>query len=381
MTVAAPLIRPFVAERFARRNDLSSLISPPYDVISPAERSALASRSAANIVHLIVPEGPGDRYEHAAHLLDAWRRDGTLERDAGPTVSILRQQFTTTDGVACARTGLIAAVCAEPYARGRVRPHERTHAGPKEDRLRLVRATRTVLEPLLFLSRDSNGGLDALLRRETSRVADIEAILDQVGISLWIVPAARAMTTLESLRSQPLYVADGHHRYETAAAYALEQPGSDWTMGVIVGTGDPGLVVLPTHRALVGGHADRSALERVVAAAAESTGSANSDCLIVWPDGSRVPVRLRRDGGPEVPLVSLIERVLVAPLLATSSGGRLIYAHDERSLTARCDVAVLLHPTPVEDVLGVADAGGTMPPKSTFFYPKVPSGVVLGPLG
>lgn len=383
MSESRSLIRPFIAERFAQRDRLNALVSPPYDVISPAQRAELAAKDPANIVHLILPEAPGDRYEHAARLLDAWRRTGVLERDPGPTVSILRQRFTTSDGAAHTRTGLVAAVCAEPYSCGRVRPHERTHRGPKEDRLRLVRATRTALEPLFFLSRDVEGGLDDLLRRETSRAPDGEAGLADVELSLWVVPDDRAAAALERLRSGPLYIADGHHRYETAAAYATEQREADWVMGLIVRTGDPGLVVLPTHRIIVPGQSGPSAFERIVARAGDEAPPAESDCTIIWPNGRDVPLRLRRDGADEDPLVARVERALVAPFLAVSEGGSLVYTHDEETARSRVEsggVAVLLRPTPVEEVLAVADAGGVMPPKSTFFYPKVPSGLMLAPL-
>lgn len=377
-----PLVRPFVAERFAQRDRLSDLLSPPYDVISPAQRAELMARDPNNIVHLILPEGPGDRYEHAARLLETWRGSGALECDPGATVSVLRHRFTTPDGTAHVRTGLVAAVCAEPYAYRRVRPHERTHSGPKEDRLRLVRATRTALEPLFFLSRDVRGGLDDLLRRETSRAPDVEAALADEELSLWIVPADRADGALDSLRSDPLYIADGHHRYETAAAYATERRDADWIMGFITSTGDPGLVVLPTHRVVVDGRSGRSAFEPVVARAGDRAPPDESDCTVVWPDGDDLSLRLR-GGADTEPLVARVERILVTPLVTASQGSKLVHTHDEHAARLRVrsgGVAVLLRPTSVEEVLAVADAGGTMPPKSTFFYPKVPSGLVIGPL-
>lgn len=381
MTALPELVRPFVGARFAGRHDVSALISPPYDVISPSERSALAAQSSANIVHLTLPAGAEDRYDSAARLLRMWREDGTLERDGGPSVRVLRERFRTPDGAEHVRSGMIAGVCAEPYSRGRVRPHERTHKGPKEDRLKLLRATRTVLEPLFFLARDGGGGLLELLRTEAAHRPDVEASLGGVQISVWVVPAERAAGALASLRAEPLYIADGHHRYETAAAYAEEQPDADWTMGFIAGATDPGVVVLPTHRVIVS-NADRHALEQVVAAVAEPTAKGDHDCTVVWPDGRDVAVRLHRDGGPDGPLVALVERLLVTPLLATSAGSELVYTHEEDDARSRAanGVALLVRPTVVEEVLSVADAGGTMPPKSTFFYPKVPSGIVLGPL-
>jgi uncharacterized protein (DUF1015 family) len=383
MTDQPPLVRPFVAERFVARLNPDALISPPYDVISPQRRAELA-RDEHNIVHLILPEGQGDRYAHAAAVLNRWRSAGVLEADPEPTVSILRQTFTTPDGNQHERTGIVVAVTAEPYAEGRVRPHERTHRGPKEDRLALLRATHATLEPLLFMSRDADGRLRTFLEAETQRSADSRATLDGAAISLWVVPAARAGAAIVGVGGAPLYIADGHHRYETAGAHAADRPEENWTLGMIVATSDPGLVVLPTHRVIVGGHLALDGLKQALPSL-EQPSNGGHDCIVVWPDGEEKSIRLpRAETGAEAAelLVARVERLVVAPLLS-ASGGKLVYTHDvgaARELAAQGGVAVLVNPTPVDDVLAVADAGGVMPPKSTFFYPKVPSGLLLAAL-
>lgn len=384
MTGQPALVQAFVAERFAPRLPLDGLISPPYDVISQERRAALA-RDSHNIVHLILPEGQGERYAHAAGLLDEWRDTGVLEADPAPTVTIVRQAFATPDGSKHARTGVVVGVSAEPYESERVRPHERTHRGPKEDRLALLRATHATLEPLLFLSRDENGALEAFLETETHRAPDARASLDGVTISLWTVSASLAGTVLDELCRTSLYIADGHHRYETAVAHGAEHPGEAWTLGMIVATRDPGLVVLPTHRVIVDLHANQSRLEDTISALDRARGSRH-DCAVVMPDGAEIPLSLMRtaeDGGDGMELlIERVERLVVTPLLG-ASGGRLVYTHDSetaRDLSKRGGVAVLVHPTPVGDVLAVADTGGVMPPKSTFFYPKVPSGLLIASL-
>ena len=157
-----PLVAPFSAERYSNLEDLSKLIAPPYDVVSSSDRETLANRDEHNIVRLILPEAPeaeGDRYAHARTVLDGWRADGTLVPDGDPAVYVVQQVFTTPDGEERTRTGVIAAVAAEPFAEGRVKPHERTHKGPKQDRLALMRATDAMFESLFMFARDDSGHL------------------------------------------------------------------------------------------------------------------------------------------------------------------------------------------------------------------------------
>ena len=146
-----PLVAAFRGERYAPAVSLTAVLAPPYDVIAPAERETLAARDPHNVVHLILPDGNGDRYAHAARLLEQWRGAGTLITDQAPGVYVVRQRFGTADGMTHERTGVIAAVAAEPFAAGRVRPHEHTHAGPKQDRLALRRGTGTLCAGLLRL--------------------------------------------------------------------------------------------------------------------------------------------------------------------------------------------------------------------------------------
>lgn len=379
-----PLVRPFAAERYSGRRGLRRLIAPPYDVVSPARRAQLAAADARNIVHLTLP-APPEPYRQAADTLRAWREAGILVRDLEPTVTIVRQDFVAPTGSAGSRTGFIAAVRAEAYATRRVRPHERTRAGPKADRLQLLEATATVLEPILLLARDVDGAIAGFLDAESEGAPDATADLDGVRHTLWIAPGERAEPVLTSLRDGPLYVADGHHRYETAAAYAGRHARADWVTALIVPATDPGVAVLPTHRLLRGGVVNRERFHGAIAGLLEpATGNA-ADCTIIWPDGREERLALRGDSTREVRTARLDSQV-VAPLLEAAEGGAVLeYTPDEAEARAgaragELSAAVLLPPTPVIEVFAVADAGGFMPPKSTYFYPKVPAGLVLGPL-
>src|SRR5574341_1399060 len=175
---AKALVAPFRGERYSAGVRLSDVVAPPYDVIDEAGRAALTKRHAANVVHLILPPGDGGRYLRAARTLAEWRGRGLLSPDAGPGLYLVQQRFATPDGATYIRTGVIAAVAAEPFSRGRVRPHERTHAGPKQDRLDLLRATQTMCEALLMLSRDPTGALRRGLAEVTAGPPLAEAQLE-----------------------------------------------------------------------------------------------------------------------------------------------------------------------------------------------------------
>ncbi len=253
-TTRPQLVVPFRGVRFATAESPSRLIAPPYDVITPPERARLAASESHNIVHLILPEATSgkDRYAHAAELLATWRKDGVLAADATPAVYVLAQEYQATgDGRAWrTRMGMFAALAAEPYETRRVRPHERTHASPKADRLALLRATRTNLESIFLLAPDPDGALLAGLRQVTATAPVAQAELAGERMKLWVVGGKEASRLTALASRAPLYIADGHHRYETAVAYALEMPQADRVLSFIVAAADPGLTVLPTHRVI-----------------------------------------------------------------------------------------------------------------------------------
>jgi len=393
----APLVVPFTGERYAALDRLSDLIAPPYDVIGPGERLTLAAREPHNVVHLTLPEGRPDGYAAAAKLLERWRGEGVLHQDAGPSVYVVQQEFLMPDGRARLRTGVIAGLHVEPYELGRVRPHERTHAEPKADRLALARAIATMPEAIFLLARDERGHLRRRLDGVTRHAPTVVAELDGVGIGLWRVGGVQGREIAHAVDHGPLYIADGHHRYETALRYREENPAATHVPALIVPIADPGLVALPTHRIVDGQSVDAEVLlpllgERFVVEEREAELDPQGlleglvgrkpAAVIALPSG-RIYALTARAPSEECLEIAVIERDVVQPVVhAAGQGAALRYSADPGAVfdaLARGTAAagVLVRPTPVERVLEVADARGVMPPKSTYFMPKVPSGLVL----
>src|SRR2546425_5155236 len=228
----ADLVAPFQGERYAAVERLSALIAPPYDVIDQAERARYAALAAKNTVNVMRPKAPPappaapggpeeDRYRVAAERLATWRRTGVLRRDPQPVLYVLAQDFTLPTGERLTRRGVFAAVAAEGYEPRRVRPHERTHAGPKADRLALMRATTTNIESIFLLAPDRDRALADAVAHASQGTPDATAELNGVGIRLWIAHDPSPFPPPPS----PLYIADGHHPHENASAHALGNPG------------------------------------------------------------------------------------------------------------------------------------------------------------
>ena len=397
VSMSSTLFTPIRAERYRARERLSELIAPPYDVVSPEARSALASRSPHNIVHLTLPEGSPDRYTAAARVLAQWRAADVLERDADPALYVIQQEFLTPGGQAHVRTGVIGGLLAEGYESRRVRPHERTHRGPKEDRLALGRATRTAVEPILVLTRDARDHLrrrlDGVTRHEPTAVAE----LDGVGVGIWRVSGVQAVEVARAVGDGPVYIADGHHRYETATTLRAELPTALRIPALVVPVRDPGLVVLATHRLVHGAPVDVAGMMPawsecfvVERREPELDPQGMLDALgprpaavVVLPDGQVLALSARTDHDGELE-IALVEREIVQRLTrAAGSEASVSYAAvpgEVFDAVARgASAGVLVRATPAERVLMVADAEGIMPPKSTYFAPKVPSGLVILP--
>lgn len=398
---------PFAAERFGDLQNLSDLISPPYDVITAEGREKLEQRDPRNIVRLILPNGNGDRYALAAKRLEAWREDGTVIRERDQGVYVLRQTFTTKAGVRHVRTGLLAALSVEDYHTGRVKPHERTHRGPKEDRLALMRATKTMFEALFMLAPDPHESLKDALIATTAQPALAEAQLEGVEIGLWAVTgeAGRGLAALAG--EEAVYIADGHHRYETAVAYRGENAAARRTLALIVSRADPGLVVLPTFRIVErSGLTGKELTELLDEAcevrrlqrgenAARLAGELEGGCVVCLLDGT-YEVSERTDATlPRMTLnldpavhrlnVARVDALVVDAIRKRAGGPAAVrYSADPAEVMAAVEAGaagVLLPATGVDDVIAVADAGGFMPQKSTYFQPKVPSGLVMMSVG
>jgi uncharacterized protein (DUF1015 family) len=335
-------VKPFRAERYdeSKAGPLEQLVAPPYDVISPEQRREYLARSPYNVVHLTLP----DDEEEAARDLATWRGSGVLGRDEEPGYWFLSQDYVGPDGIDRTRSGLVASLRAEPYERGVVLPHERTHSGPKEGRLRLLRATRTQLEPIFLLY---EGELSAPPSREPD--------LRSGGDKLWRIDDAPTFDDVE------LLIADGHHRYETALAYA-EEGGSPYLMVVLVPTRQEGLTIFPTHR--VAEHVNGTRGTPIDEPGEELPG------VVVYRDGGYE--LLEGDGFD----AEIVERVAPQGVTYTPQREDAIATVDRGDAEA----AFLLRPTRIEDVWAVARRGETMPQKSTYFFPKLTSGLLFHPL-
>ena len=339
-----PIVRPFSALRYdpGVAGPLDALVAPPYDVIGDEARRDYLARSPYNVVHLTLPDSPED----AAHDLAAWRESGVLTA-APPSFWWVAQDFTGPDGVARTREGFAASVEASPYAQGDVLPHERTHAGPKEGRLRLLRATRTQLEPI-FLLYDADAPFS---RPDAEPAADVT----ESGVRTRIWPIEAGEATIEA----PLLIADGHHRYETAVAFREEEPSASHTFAILVSSRAPGLEIFPTHR-----------IVQQVGDVPGDEVDGPADGVTLYRDGRYLRVRTDDDFGPRV-----VESFAPEGVTYTAYADEAIAAVDSGAAQA----AFLLQPVTVEQVSRFAHAGETMPQKSTFFFPKLTSGLLLYP--
>jgi uncharacterized protein (DUF1015 family) len=382
--------------------DLSAVLCPPYDVISAAERAALAARDPHNAVALELPPS----YEAAATTLAAWRRDGVLRRDERPLVYVYEQRYGDGEVERIARS-FFCRLRLEPYGPDSgVRPHEHTLSAPKEDRFQLLSATRVNLSPVLFLYDDAAGGaasgglMDALISAPAPAPA-VAAGPGGVSQRLWAIDpeqVSAARELLDLAGRNPLTIADGHHRYETALRYR-DTPGAapdaDYVMALLYDAHSGGLALRPWHR-VISGPLTAQAFEGRTARDADdlidqmrlAEADASPGIFGVWTrDGGRI---LKIDPSPpgelDVDILSsTLPQMIGSSTDELNASGRLTYTSDaDQAIAAvnsrRAEVAFLVRPTPVESVLSVAAAGGFMPPKSTYFHPKAATGLVFNPL-
>jgi len=352
------VVNPFRALRYAdSAGALDTLVAPPYDVISPAQRDELRAGSPHNVVHLTMP----DAEEDAAGDLVAWREEGVLVEEP-PAFWAVAQDYVGPDGIARRREGIVASLTVEPYATKTVLPHERTHAGPKEERLRLLRATRMQLEPIFLLY---DGPAPA---GPPDRAPDLEV----EGAQLWRLDDPKLAKAFET---KQLLIADGHHRYETAVAYHEEEgtPESAQMLVVLVSTEDPGLEIFPTHRLFA--EPRRLEGERVEVADPESaleTLTGERPAVVEVTDDESAIVR--GDAGLlDVQLVDTLGHEGISYTPDTGEALRRVYEGEAA-------VAYLMRPTRIEDVFERARAGEVLPQKTTYFFPKLISGLLFHPL-
>lgn len=426
-----PQFMPFRGLRYtAAAGPLSELLAPPYDVITPAQQRMLAAQNPHNAVRLELAEGGDERYAQVAGQVEEWTRSGMVRRDDTPMLYVYEQEFVE-EGRVFYRRALIAAVEAQPWDEGAVKPHEFTMSGPKEDRLKLLQATGIQFSPVFMIARDRAGQLAQFLETTiVSRPPDGTATtIDGDHHRFWAIEASTyEMRQVAPLLGESFYIADGHHRYETAVNYRnwraeqgqlpRDHPAR-FAMTAIVGASDPGLLIRPIHR-MVPRTAPADWRERVAGAfeithvkliggAAERAAELASllmadpaNIVAIGLEPGQVHLLRRQQGVPlagQVPgdrseawaaiAPNVLRYGVLEPLWAISDedlrAGVVEYSHDTNEVLKFLDarpgsVAFLLNPVTIGSVMGLADQGERMPQKSTFFHPKLGTGLVFHPL-
>jgi uncharacterized protein (DUF1015 family) len=423
-------IAPFRGVLYRDAGDAGKLLAPPYDVLSPEDRARYAALDPHNVVELILPRGDGDeRYAHAARLWAEWQRDGTLVRDEKPAIYRYHQIFEA-EGRTHTRKGFIALLRLTGFGEGPVMPHERTLAGPKIDRLKLMRACRAHFSPIFMLYSDPQRTTDRAFESHESVAPLYDArTLDGVQQRLWRVHDASSIRQVaDFLATERVYIADGHHRYETMIALRNElraadtraagDPHSALHFGCVYFSNmdDPQLVVLPTHRVVhdVAGFDAAKLMEELKQYfAIETRPWADAPAVrgILAEKGAQAPsfaialpghpvihyLTLRADVVPPVSGAEVVRHLDVTLLHALVLEARLGisraaqekqtnlgYVKDTaqalgiaRAGEGGAQAVFLMNPTPVAQVKAVADGGEVMPQKSTYFVPKLASGIVM----
>jgi uncharacterized protein (DUF1015 family) len=412
-------LRAFRALRYTpAAGPLERLLAPPYDVIGSEMREEFAQASGHNIVWLTLPEAlPDDRsqfvrYARSAARLEQWRRDGVLAPEGRPSLYRLAQTFEVPNlGATATRTALLALIRVRPYSEGEVLPHEQTFPKHKEDRLRVLESTRAHLESIFGLYEDPDGSLhQQVATAPATRVAEVATAFDGVASRLDRIDEAEAVQgLLRAFSSQRVWIADGHHRYETAATFRASLPPSDedipedYMMMALTSMEDRGLVLLPTHRILKRLEMAPSQIEAAVQDAFECEHVPSSALPgrlrqdgpgtfgIALPGGQGLLARVRdrealttgKPGGERLKNldVSILHGAIFADRLALTGTDFFDYTRSDDEAIASVEhgapAAFLMSPPSVDDMRAVALNGELMPQKSTYYHPKLPSGLAI----
>jgi uncharacterized protein (DUF1015 family) len=438
-----PIVAPLRGLRYDPKHvgALSQVIAPPYDVIDAALQKELYERHPANVIRLeLNREEPGDdersnKYTRAARFLQEWRKQGVVMQEPAAALYVYHQEFEV-EGRSFVRRGVMARVRLERFGTGSIHPHEETMSGPKQDRLLLTRACRANLSQVFGLYPDPAGEVQAVLDAAVAGQPPLEAT-DHLGVRsrMWPVSAEGVATKVAGLMGpKPVFIADGHHRYETAcnyrdevaAAWAAEHGGeplpadhpANFVLMMIVGMSDPGLIVLPTHRLFVepvvatlkdlqarlgdafvtrpagtGPEAAPAVWDEIEAENEQGTlglytaGDRTWTLARITPAGRARMDAVAADHGPAWRGlgVSILHRLLVGELLGAKQIPTPGYVHLVREVvdglgTGKYPLAALVMPATVADIRAVSETGERMPAKSTYFYPKLASGLVFNPL-
>jgi uncharacterized protein (DUF1015 family) len=422
-------VQPLQAIQYAPDIDLSRVICPPFDTISPQEQSRLYRLGPHNAVRLELPKGNGDQYQKAAKTLRQWLDKGTLVRQQAPSLYVYQQEFSH-GGETYQRRILFGRLRLEPWEAGSILPHERTFRAPKEDRLKLLHALRLNTSAIFLIYPDSRQQVAPLVARSIGGRPNVE-FTDENGLAqgLWRIDDPHETAAISrALEKERLYVADGHHRYETALAYGDEPmavsvasrsaaAAADFTLVALAAVDDPGLLVLPIHRLVNAGPPLEKALNSLTSPFQVETRPSLADLTRDMADRGRTlnSFGLVAAGSPDFYLLTLLNPEAASPYLPSQCSvawrrldaavaTHVILRHSlglndeqmedigtvwfgenaEAAVTevrkGRAKYAVLLNAISPRQVLAVADAGERMPQKSTFFYPKIPTGLLFNPL-
>ena len=430
-------IRPFRGLRYNldQVGGLDSVICPPYDIISPSDEQTLLRRSEYGAVRLELREKqPGDprdpsRYDQVADSFRSWLDSGVLLPEQSPAMYLVEEEFSHK-GVIMRRQGLMAAVRLKAFERNTVLAHEFTRPDPKADRLALIRACRANVSPILSMYRDRSGAMAGLLDEARSSQPSVTAALDgQVSYRMWVITDAAFLAgVMETLAPDQIFVADGHHRYEAALEYrdefeASEAPpsadaASQFVMMTLVSMDDPGLLVLPYHRTVAGlGQNELGLLRRQLrqafhvapvelgVASNEGFARAIERLLAEQPEEqvalatlglepNRVHLLTPQESDNTISKTTALDRCdtwllhhkAISPALGTEREGNAVaFSHDAVEAVAavrngRAQMAFLLRPLSMKLFEEVVGDGQRLPPKSTYFYPKLPTGLVISHL-
>jgi uncharacterized protein (DUF1015 family) len=419
-------LRPFRALHYnqAAVGNLADVVAPPYDVIDAVQLDQLYARSPLNVVRLILNRSE-DRYSVAAAELSAWRQNGIIVQDDTPCLHYYVQDFTLSDGRSRTRRGVIGVVRLEPFEAGNIRPHEKTFSAAKQDRMRLIEACRTNLSPIFSLYPERCEAVAGIEERFGEQSPWID-LTDDTGQRnrVWRLADEQSIEAIVSgLKETTLFIADGHHRYETALAYrnrlaaaGRSAPGAphNFILMYLASMDDPGLVILPTHRvlrrtgALTGKdwwkrlepHFEMEVIRERPELSSRLSDSRPGEAIGLYHHGSAQPLLLRlrssrfvdellRDMHPAVRRldVTLLDAFVLRRLLdvdcsTAAQEGQLLYTHEDASAFAAVDhegaaAAFFVRAPTVREVQAVCLSGHTMPEKSTYFYPKLLSGLVF----
>ena len=416
-------VTPFRGWRYnpAVVDDMASVLCPPYDLITPQIQQALMDRHPLNVIHLEAGEGldwsadPAGRYAETSQTFEQWLLDGVLQQDAEPGYYLLRHGFTL-GGQERSRLGLIACVGLEDYETRQVLPHEFTEAPAIRDRVTLMESVSANISPIMSIYRDAENKLGPVFQRVMAGAPEVDAKDEYDTVTtMWRISNGEDVAAIASFfEGRPVFLADGHHRYEASRQYQIARraEGADapskahnYVMMTLISFDDPGLVVLPYHRNLSGlsdeqlAHVqtrlsemfeiepagNRSAEE--VVELVEQRGRTGRVMAALTPDGAQLlslrPSAIGDDwGSMAVSEAWVLEEKILRPELGDSTLQHLGFLHDhdeaaEGVVNGSLQMAFLMKPFPMDAFEDIVGQGQRLPRKSTFFYPKLPTGLVI----